>query len=80
MEVKLKGDGTIISASTRKSSGFKALDEEALEMLKRGVPYPTPPQILQDRTFTIFVPISLQEVKILKMKIKITKLKIRILK
>ena len=57
MEVKLKGDGTIISASTRKSSGFKALDEEALEMLKRGVPYPTPPQILQDRTFTIFVPI-----------------------
>jgi protein TonB len=57
MEVKLKGDGTVFSASIRKSSGFRALDDEALEMLKRGVPYPTPPEILKDRTFTIFVPI-----------------------
>jgi len=58
MEVKLKGDGTVVSASVRKSSGFRALDDEALEMLRRGTPYPTPPQILKDRTFTIFVPIK----------------------
>ena len=58
LEVKLTGLGQLISKRVRRSSGFKVLDTEGLDMIDRSAPFPVPPSILSERTFTILVPIK----------------------
>ena len=58
LEVKLTGKGQLISKLVRRSSGFKVLDMEGLDMIDRSAPFPVPPSILFERTFTISVPIK----------------------
>ena len=58
LQVKLSGQGQLISKTLRKSSGFRILDQEGLAMIDRAIPFPTPPSILGDRVFTILVPIK----------------------
>jgi protein TonB len=58
LQVKLTGQGQLVSKILRKSSGFRILDQEGLAMIDRAIPFPTPPSILGDRVFTILVPIK----------------------
>jgi len=58
LQVKLTGQGKLISKILRKSSGFRILDQEGLSMIDRAIPFPAPPSILNGRTFTILVPIK----------------------
>jgi protein TonB len=57
LEVKLNGDGALISSKIIKGSGFDVLDNEGLEMVKRASPFPVPPEILKGKSFSILVPI-----------------------
>jgi len=57
LEVKLNGDGALISSKIIKGSGFDVLDNEGLEMVKRASPFPIPPEILKGKSFSILVPI-----------------------
>ena len=57
LEVKLNGDGALISSKIIKGSGLDVLDNEGLEMVKRASPFPLPPEILKGKSFTILVPI-----------------------
>ncbi len=57
LEVKLNGDGELISSKIVKGSGFDVLDNEGLEMVKRASPFPMPPEILKGKSFSILVPI-----------------------
>jgi len=57
LEVKLNGDGVLISSKIVKGSGFDVLDNEGLEMVKRASPFPVPPEILKGKSFSILVPI-----------------------
>ncbi len=58
LEVELTGKGQLIKKGVMKSSGHKPLDTEAMKMIDRAVPFPAPPSILSESTFTILVPIS----------------------
>jgi periplasmic protein TonB len=58
LEVELTGTGQLIKKEVMKSSGHKPLDTEAMKMIDRAVPFPAPPSILSESTFTILVPIS----------------------
>jgi protein TonB len=58
LQVKLTGQGQLIEKKLRKSSGFRVLDQEGLNMIDRAMPFPVPPSILSGRTFTILVPIK----------------------
>ena len=58
LEVELTGKGQLIKKEVMKSSGHKPLDTEAMKMIDRAVPFPAPPSILSESTFTILVPIS----------------------
>ena len=58
LQVQLTGEGKLLGAKIRRSSGFKALDEEGLMMLKRAEPLPVPPKILANKTFTMLIPIQ----------------------
>lgn len=57
LEVKLSGDGTLISSKIVRGSGFDVLDAEGLDMVKRASPFPLPPEILEGKSFSILVPI-----------------------
>jgi protein TonB len=57
LEVKLNGDGELISSKIVKGSGFDVLDNEGLEMVRRASPFPVPPEILKGKSFSILVPI-----------------------
>jgi protein TonB len=57
LEVKLNGDGALISSKIVKGSGFDVLDNEGLEMVNRASPFPVPPEILKGKSFSILVPI-----------------------
>jgi protein TonB len=50
-------EGRIISSSIVKSSGYPALDHEALELLQRAQPLPTPPAELGGTQFAFSVPV-----------------------
>ena len=43
LRVILKPDGTLASVNVAKPSGLEFLDDEAVEAIKRGQPYPNPP-------------------------------------
>jgi periplasmic protein TonB len=58
LDLKLDGNGKVLSASVTESSGFEALDKQALEMLRKASPFPAPPAALRNRTFNITVPVS----------------------
>ncbi|MCB5188623.1 energy transducer TonB [Methylobacillus caricis] len=57
VEVQSDGNGNIISSKIQKSSGHKVLDEQALTMVKKASPLPTPPEMLRGKTLNILVPI-----------------------
>jgi periplasmic protein TonB len=54
----LDGNGKVLSATVQQSSGFDALDKQALEMVRKASPFPAPPEALRSRTFNITVPVS----------------------
>ena len=58
LDLKLDGNGKVLSASVRESSGFEALDKQALDMVRKASPFPAPPEALRSRTFNITVPVS----------------------
>lgn len=55
LELKLNGQGKLISKKVIQSSGHKALDKQALKMVEKAVPLPVPPKALRDGNFTIKV-------------------------
>lgn len=58
LELKIDRDGNVLSAKVRDSSGYEALDKQALEMVKKASPFPKPPMALSNNSFTITVPVS----------------------
>ncbi len=58
LDLKLDGNGKVLSAAVQQSSGFDALDKQALEMVRKASPFPAPPEALRSRTFNITVPVS----------------------
>ena len=57
LEIKIDSAGNVQSTRVKESSGFDALDNQAIEMSKKAIPFPAPPNVLQGRSFTISVPI-----------------------
>jgi periplasmic protein TonB len=58
LDLKIDGNGNVLSAKVRDSSGHEALDNQALEMVRKASPFPAPPEALRSRTFNISVPVS----------------------
>lgn len=58
LDLKIDSDGNVLSAVVRESSGYDALDNQALKMVEKAAPFPAPPKALQGRTFNITVPVS----------------------
>ncbi len=58
LDLKLDSDGNVLSATVRESSGYDALDNQALKMVEKASPFPPPPKALQGRSFNITVPVS----------------------
>lgn len=59
VRVKLEVDasGAVTSSTISESSGHEALDKQALEMVKKASPLPSPPETLRGRPFTVTVPV-----------------------
>ena len=58
LDIRMDGNGNVISAKVRDSTGHEALDNQALEMVRKASPLPTPPEALRSRTFNITIPVS----------------------
>lgn len=58
LDLKIDSSGTVLSASVKESSGHEALDNQALDMVRKAAPFPTPPDALRGRSFNITVPVS----------------------
>jgi len=58
LDLKIDGSGNVLSADVKESSGFEALDKQALEMVRKAAPFPMPPEALRGRSFNITVPVS----------------------
>jgi protein TonB len=58
LDLKIDSSGNVLSANVKESSGHEALDNQALEMVRKAVPFPTPPEALRGRSFNISVPVS----------------------
>jgi len=58
LDIKVDSSGNVLSAVVSKSSGHKSLDKQALKMVKKASPFPTPPAILQGGSFNISVPVA----------------------
>lgn len=58
LDLKIDGSGNVLFAKVRESSGHDALDNQALEMVKKASPFPAPPEALRSRSFNISVPVS----------------------
>ena len=58
LDLKIDGNGNVISASVKESSGHESLDNQALEMVRKASPFPEPPEALRGRSFNITVPVS----------------------
>lgn len=58
LDLKIDGSGNVLSAKVRESSGHEALDNQALEMVRKASPFPAPPEALRSRSFNITVPVS----------------------
>lgn len=57
VELVLDGSGKIKSKKITQSSGYEVLDKQALEMVEKAIPFPTPPEALRNSTFTIVIPV-----------------------
>ena len=53
LDLKLDGNGKVLSATIRQGSGYEALDKQALEMVRKASPFPAPPEALRNRTFNV---------------------------
>lgn len=58
VELQIDGSGNMLSSKIHDSSGYEVLDKQALEMVKKASPFPSPPDALRGRTFNILVPVS----------------------
>jgi protein TonB len=58
LNLEIDGNGNVLSAKVRDSSGHAALDKEAIKMVKKAAPFPKPPVALQSQRFNIIVPVS----------------------
>jgi protein TonB len=57
VELTLDGNGKLKSKQILQSSGHESLDNQALEMVEKALPFPAPPEALRGSNFTIRVPI-----------------------
>lgn len=57
VELLLDGNGKLQSKKILQSSGYDSLDNQALEMVEKALPFPAPPEALRGSNFTIRVPI-----------------------
>lgn len=57
VELLLDGDGKLRSKRILHSSGYQSLDNQALEMVEKALPFPRPPEALRTGNFIILVPI-----------------------
>lgn len=57
VELILDGNGKLKSKKILTSSGYDVLDKQALEMIEKAAPFPSPPEVLRASTFSITVPI-----------------------
>ena len=58
LDLRLDGNGNVLSAKVKEGSGYESLDKQALEMVRKASPFPAPPESLRNRTFNITVPVS----------------------
>ncbi len=58
LDLRLDGEGNVLSAKVKEGSGYESLDKQALEMVRKASPFPAPPESLRNRTFNITVPVS----------------------
>ena len=58
VDLEIDSKGSVISVKIKKSSMFEVLDNEALEMIKKALPLPVPPESLRGKNFNVLVPIS----------------------
>ena len=58
IDLKIDGHGNLINAKIKQGSGFKILDTEGIDMVKRASPFPNPPKELESKIFNVIVPIS----------------------
>jgi len=58
LNLEIDGQGNLIKSTVKKKSGFKVLDTEGINMVKRASPFPKPPKGLESRIFNVTVPIS----------------------
>lgn len=58
VELQIDNNGNLVASSINTSSGFEALDKQALEMVKKASPLPLPPESLRNRQFNILVPVT----------------------
>lgn len=57
VRLEVDANGTVTSSTVSESSGYEALDKQALEMVKKASPLPMPPEALRHRPFTVTVPV-----------------------
>lgn len=57
VELLLDGNGKLISKKIIQSSGYESLDKQALDMVEKASPFPSPPDALRGNNFSIKVPI-----------------------
>lgn len=57
VELRLDGNGKLKSKKIIHSSGYEALDKQALDMVEKAAPFPAPPEVLRGGSFSIKVPI-----------------------
>ena len=57
VELLLDGNGKLKSKKILSSSGYEVLDKQALEMIDKAAPFPSPPEALRASSFSITVPI-----------------------
>ena len=58
LDLQIDGSGNLVASKVRTSSGFEALDKQALEMVKKAAPFPLPPEALRAKTFNVIIPVS----------------------
>lgn len=57
IKLEVDANGNVTSSTVSVSSSFDALDQQALEMVRKASPLPLPPETLRHRPFTITVPV-----------------------
>ncbi len=58
VRLEIGADGRVIATSVEESSGHDILDRQALEMVRKAMPLPQPPEELRNQAFTVIVPIT----------------------